>query len=76
MQGQSAFLPRIQELSDADGWNSVHRYLPLEPKATLQVVYQDIHGGGATSAYCEQGRFISTTNRAPVRGVRVWKYHD
>ncbi|MEX0745177.1 MAG: hypothetical protein WD118_06210 [Phycisphaeraceae bacterium] len=76
MSGQSAFLPDAGELSSADGWISVHHYLPIDSCSTLLVVYQDIHGAGVTSASLERGRFLSRTNRALVRGVRAWRYQE
>ncbi|WIX32587.1 hypothetical protein QO259_17525 [Salinicola sp. JS01] len=74
MSDQEAFLPDVGELSSADGWVSVHYYLPLDSRATLLVVYQDTHGSGVTSGRCERGRFLNATNRALIRGVRAWRF--
>jgi len=74
MSDQGAFLPDAKQLSSKDGWVSVHDHLPIEPRATLLVVYQDMHGSGVTSAIMERGRFLSVANRALLRGVRSWRY--
>jgi len=74
MSGQETFLPNVGELSSADGWFSVHHYLPIDFRATLLLVYQDIHGSGVTSGRCERGRFLNTPNRALIRGVRAWLF--
>ncbi|WP_275286356.1 hypothetical protein [Halomonas elongata] len=71
---QNAFMPNVGELSREDGWISVHDHLPLDCRATLLVVYQDLHGAGVTSACCERGRFLNSANRALVRGVKAWRY--
>lgn len=76
MSGQSAFLPDLGELSSADGWISVHHYLPLNTHTSLLVVFQDMHDSGVTSASCERGRFLSRTNRALIRGVRAWRFQE
>lgn len=73
MSAHGAFIPDAGQLSSADGWISVHDYLPLDSRSTLLVVYQDIHDSGVTSASFERGRFLSRTNRALVRGVRAWR---
>lgn len=74
MSGQGAFIPDIEQLSASDGWSSVHQFLPLDSRSTLQVVFKDIHGAGVTAASFERGRFLSVTNRALVRGVRAWRF--
>ncbi|MGQ4879716.1 hypothetical protein ACOJCM_14220 [Billgrantia sp. LNSP4103-1] len=74
MRGQGAFIPGIEQLSATDGWTSVHQLLPLDSRKTLQVVFQDVHGAGVTSASFERGRFLSETNRALVRGVKAWRF--
>ncbi|MDQ7728810.1 hypothetical protein [Halomonas sp. SpR8] len=74
MQTQNAFIPNIDELTTSSEWTSVHQYLPINTKASLLVVYRDIHGAGVTSAILERGKFLSVTNRALVRGVQAWKY--
>ncbi|SDN76947.1 hypothetical protein [Vreelandella arcis] len=77
MYSHTTIVPDVGELSSQDGWISVHHHLPIDPRAHLLVVYQDIHGSGVTSAILEKGRFLSTTNRALVRGVKTWRYmHD
>ncbi|MGJ7457876.1 hypothetical protein [Halomonas sp. RA08-2] len=75
MSGQGALLPDVTQLSSKDGWVSVHDHLPVDTRATLLVVYQDMHGSGVTSAIMERGRFLSISNRALVRGVRTWRFH-
>ncbi|WP_416137748.1 hypothetical protein ACM26W_14855 [Halomonas sp. HK25] len=74
MSVQGAFLPDAEQLSSKDGWISVHDHLPIDSRATLLVVYQDMHGSGVTSAIMERGRFLSIANRALVRGVRSWRF--
>lgn len=74
MSSQNTFLPDVSQLSSADGWVSVHHYLPFDSHSTLLVVYQDIHGSGVTSASFRQGRFLSRTNHALIRGVRTWRF--
>lgn len=74
MSAQGAFLPDAEQLSPEDGWVSVHDHLPIDSRAILLVVYQDMHGSGVTSAIMERGRFLSTANRALVRGVRSWRF--
>ncbi|MCL7940231.1 hypothetical protein M8009_07945 [Halomonas sp. ATCH28] len=76
MSGQSAFLPDVGELSSADGWISVHHYLPVDSHTSLLVIYQDMHDVGVTSASFERGRFLSRTHRALVRGVRAWHFQE
>lgn len=65
MSGQSAFLPDVGELSSADGWISVHHYLPLDSRTSLLVVYQDIHDAGVTSASFERGTFPEPNQSGP-----------
>lgn len=74
MHGPDAFMPNVSEISSKDGWISVHNHLPLDFRSTLLVVYQDIHGAGVTYACCDRGRFLSSANRALVRGVKAWRY--
>lgn len=74
MNTYQTIVPDIGQLSSSDGWISVHQYLPTDPKIPLHVVYQGAHGSGVTSAILEKGRFLSTTNRALVRGVKAWRY--
>lgn len=76
MQAQNAFIPSIDKLTTSDEWTSVHHHLPISDKATLLVVYRDVHGAGVTSAILERGKFLSVTNRALVRGVQAWRYMD
>lgn len=74
MSTPGAFIPDVDELSSEDGWISVHYYLPIDSRRPLLVVYQSTHDAGVTSATFERGRFLSTTNRALVRGVRTWRF--
>ena len=74
MDTHNTVIADLSQLSPSDGWVSVHHYLPIDPKAALLVVYQDMHNAGVTSAILEKGRFLSTTNRALVRGVKTWRY--
>ncbi|TLF52982.1 hypothetical protein FEI13_02410 [Halomonas urmiana] len=76
MNGQNAFLPDVGKLCSADGWISIHHYLPLASRTSLLVVYQDMHDAGVTSASFERGRFLSRTNRALARGVRAWRFQE
>ncbi|MBD3895711.1 hypothetical protein IEI94_07575 [Halomonas sp. ML-15] len=74
MSTTGAFLPDAERLSSKDGWVSVHDHLPIDTRASLLVVYQDMHRAGVTSAIMERGRFLSMSNRALVRGVRSWRF--